>query len=169
MRKTLLISVFFLFLFPISVIAQIEEGSVILHGTAIDGDTLLFMELPMFEYIYYSPPGFKTRSAERQYTRMVKDIKKVYPFAKEAGKRLDHYAPLLDSLKDNKKEQKQYFDKIEAELWDKFGAELKKMNFRQGHLLIKLVDRECQITSYEVVKDFRGALSAFFWQGFAQL
>ena len=156
-------------LFPVLLAAQMPDSTIIMAGRAVDGDTLLFQKLPVFEYIYYSPPTFKTQRAERRYTRLVKDIKKVYPYAKEAGKRLQAYAPILDSLKDNRKEQKVYFTIIEDQLFDQYGEDLKKLNTRQGRILIKLVDRECQVSSYQVVRDFRGSVSAFFWQGFARL
>lgn len=159
----------FFLLFPGLLAAQLPDSTKIMAGQAIDGDTLLFQQLPVFEYIYYTPPTFKTHRAERRYTRLVKDIKKVYPYAKEAGKRLQIYAPILDSLKDNRKEQKVYFNIIEDQLFDQYGDDLKKLNTRQGRILIKLVDRECQVSSYQVVRDFRGSVSAFFWQGFARL
>lgn len=100
---------------------------------------------------------------------MIRDIRKVYPYAKEAGKKLEAYAPILDSLTDNRKEQKVYFQIIEDGLMSQYGDELKKLNTRQGRLLIKLVDRECNRSSYEILRNFRGSFSAFFWQGIARI
>ena len=36
-------------------------------------------------------------------------------------------------------------------------------------MLMKLVDRECNQTSYEVIKYYKGGFVAFFWQGIAKL
>ena len=43
------------------------------------------------------------------------------------------------------------------------------MTISQGRLLIKLIDRETQNTSYDLIKDYRGKLSAAFWQGIARI
>jgi len=43
------------------------------------------------------------------------------------------------------------------------------MTFSQGKILIKLVDRETGNSSYELVKELRGAFSAFFYQAFARI
>lgn len=149
--------------------AQHTDTLIIMQARAIDGDTMLLYQLPEFEYTYYKKPVFTTRRANRRYTRLVKDLKKVYPYARDAGEKLKQFAPILDSLEGNKKAQDQYFNIIEDQLMASYGSELKKMNIRQGRLLIKLVDRECQLTSYDVVREFRGSISAFFWQGFARI
>jgi len=161
---------FFSLFISLSAFSQSKPDTLIfMQASAIDGDTLILKELPVFEYIYYTKPTFTTRRAERRYTRLVRDIKKVYPYAKEAGKKLESYAPILDSLEENHKEQKFYFERIEDELMTQYGDELKKLNTRQGKVLIKLIDRECDQSSYEILRNFRGSFSAFFWQGIARI
>ena len=59
--------------------------------------------------------------------------------------------------------------KAEKEIEEEFGAELKKLTFSQGHVLIKLVDRETGSTSYELVRNLRGKFRAFFYQTFAKI
>lgn len=169
MQKKILIIFSILFVFSLQGKAQHTDTLIIMQARAIDGDTMLLYQLPEFEYTYYKKPVFTTRRANRRYTRLVKDLKKVYPYARDAGEKLKQFAPILDSLEGNKKAQDQYFNIIEDQLMASYGSELKKMNIRQGRLLIKLVDRECQLTSYDVVREFRGSISAFFWQGFARI
>ena len=60
---------------------------------------------------------------------------------------------------------KQAEDELKAE----FEGDLKKLSFKQGIILIKLVDRETGNTSYELVQELRGNFTAFFWQTFARL
>ena len=43
------------------------------------------------------------------------------------------------------------------------------MTISEGRILIKLIDRETEHTSYELIKDLKGGLSAFFWQGIAKI
>lgn len=169
MQKKILILFSILFIFLLQGKAQHSDTLIIMQASAIEGDTVLLYQLPEFEYTYYKKPLFTTRRANRRYTRLVKDLKKVYPYAKDASIKLQKFAPILDSLEGDKKAQDIYFNIIEDQLMESYGSELKKMNIRQGRLLIKLVDRECQITSYNVVKEFRGSISAFFWQGFARI
>ena len=46
---------------------------------------------------------------------------------------------------------------------------MKKLTFAQGKLLIKLVDRQSNQTSFELVKAFMGPFKAGFYQTFAAL
>ena len=39
----------------------------------------------------------------------------------------------------------------------------------QGKLLIKLIDRETGNTTFDVIKDLKGSLTAFMWQSVARL
>lgn len=70
---------------------------------------------------------------------------------------------------DNEKEKKKFMEKKEEELVNTYKPILKKLTFSQGKMLIKLVDRECDQTSYALIKQFRGGFRAFFWQGFARM
>ena len=70
---------------------------------------------------------------------------------------------------ESKKKQNQYLKVVEKELFAEYEPVLRKMSMRQGRVLIKLIDRECQVTSYEVVTIYRGNFSAFFWQGIARI
>jgi hypothetical protein len=47
--------------------------------------------------------------------------------------------------------------------------DMREMTMTQGRLLIKLIDRETQNTSYDLIRDFRGKFSAAFWQGIARI
>ena len=56
----------------------------------------------------------------------------------------------------------------EDEIYKQYEPMLKQLSLRQGKMLITLVDRECDMTGYEIVKELRGGFRAFFWQGFAK-
>ena len=58
---------------------------------------------------------------------------------------------------------------VEKKLFDEFDAPLRKLTFSQGKMLIKLIDRETGHTSYSVLKEFKGGVSAFFWQNIARV
>lgn len=103
-----------------------------------------------------------------RYWRLVKKVKKVYPYAKLASKLLESYDSLYTSTQ-NKNLRKKYIRQIEKQLFKKYGPELKKLSITEGRILIKLIDRETGKTSYKLIKDFKGGFSAFMWQGVARL
>jgi len=43
------------------------------------------------------------------------------------------------------------------------------MSVTDGKVLIKLIDRETQHVSYDLIQDLKGNVSAVFWQGVARI
>ncbi|MDD4141246.1 MAG: DUF4294 domain-containing protein [Bacteroidales bacterium] len=167
-KNILLIAVLFL---SCAIVAAAQEKNkdmpfVVKVGPIIGADTLYEYTLP--EVTIYPQKVFKSKRHKREYMKLLFNVRKVYPYAKMAGEKLKLYAPILDTLK-TKRERDKYFDVIEDELWAEYGDKLKKFTVSQGAILIKLVDRECQRSTYQVLKDFRGGFSAFFYQSFARL
>jgi hypothetical protein len=66
-------------------------------------------------------------------------------------------------------ERKKFMKEFEKEAFKKYEADLKKMTVSQGRILMKLVDRECDKTSFDLIKAYKGSFTAFFWQGVARL
>jgi len=95
-------------------------------------------------------------------------VKKVYPYAKLAGEKLQEYDSILANVS-NASERNRLMRQAEKEIADQYAEELKKLNFTQGLILIRLIDRETGNTSYQVVQELRGKVRAFFYQGFARL
>ena len=136
------------------------------RAVVIDGDTIWVAEL---DEIYIFPTKkFRTRREYRRYTRLIYNVKKAYPWAKMAGEKLAEVEAEMLSL-ETEKEQKEYIKDIEKELLGDFTDDLKKLTITQGRILIKLVDRQTGETSYELVKELRGKVSAMFWQALARL
>jgi hypothetical protein len=70
---------------------------------------------------------------------------------------------------DSEKEREKYSKQVEKALVAEFEDELKNLTVTQGRILLRLVDRETGNTTYEILKDFRGSLSAVFWQTVARI
>ena len=111
---------------------------------------------------------FKRPIDARRYARLIYNLKKVYPIAKEANRMLEAMEEHLKTLK-SKKAQDAFVKAMEREIKAKYTPVLRKMTFSQGKILIKLIDRETSRTSYQLVKEFRGGFSAFLWQGVARI
>jgi hypothetical protein len=69
----------------------------------------------------------------------------------------------------SEKEQRKLYKRAEEELKAQFGEELKALTVTQGHILLKLVDRETGNPTYNIVKELRGTFVAFFWQNLSRL
>lgn len=136
------------------------------RAVIIDGDTIWVAELD--EVYIFPTKKFKNRREYRRYTRLIYNVKKVYPWAKLAGEKLDVVEVHMATL-NTEKEQRAYIKEVEKELLDDYKEDLKRLTITQGRILIKLVDRETGDTSYELVKELRGNLSAAFWQALARL
>lgn len=138
---------------------------IVVKARIEDGDTIPMMYLPEVRikgYIIYRTP-----SDQRRFDRLARNVKKVYPYAKLAGIKLQKYDQLLAGL--SEKEQKKLYKKAEEELKAEFGEELKSLTFTQGRILLKLVDRETGTPTYHIVKELRGSFAAFFWQNLSRL
>ncbi len=131
-----------------------------------EGDTIPYIELPTMRF--FAPRIFDNPIQRVRYSRLVKNVKKVYPYAKLAGIKFQEYAELLEGI-ESEKERKKISKEIEDQIKAEFEGELRRLTFTQGHILIKLIDRETSHTSYDVLKDFRGTLSAVFWQSFGRI
>ena len=120
------------------------------------------------EVYIFPTKKFKNRRERRRYTRLIYNVKKAYPWAKIAGDKLAEVEIHMATL-ENEKEQNAYMKQVEKELLKDYKDDLKKLSITQGRILIKLVDRQTGDTSYELVKELRGKISAVFWQALARL
>lgn len=150
--------------------AQEEEEVVVNYRVPAivdeNGDTVPNILLPQF-YVY-PPLVFKSEKQEKFYWKTVRDVKKTLPYAKLISKMLVDIDRDMAALP-NDKARKKYMEDKEDELLETYKPILKKFTLSQGKMLIRLVDRQCDKTSYQLIKQFRGGLRAVFWQGFAKM
>lgn len=165
MMKRILLLVFLLPFIPLDTLAQ-GKGPHYVRCVIVDDDTIITYTLP--DVYVFEPIKFKNPRQKRQYTRLVYNVKRVYPYAKLAGAKFRFYEDTLARIKDERA-QKAMMKKVEDEIMAEFGDELKKLTFTQGTILIKLIDRETGNTSYDILKDFRGRLIATLWQTLGRL
>ncbi len=176
MRKLLLTA----FLLMMSMICQAQ---IILHGDEIKDperlknskvyagrvehpDTIIIVKhnpvTIMPKYV------FATKKQQEKYDRLTRNVKKVWPYAKIV-KRI--YKEMTDSIAhiEDEAAKKAFVKEMEKKLRGQFEGELTRWSVNQGKILIKLVDRETGSTTYEVIKELKGGVSAFFFQGVARL
>ncbi|UVV58032.1 DUF4294 domain-containing protein [Bacteroides thetaiotaomicron] len=131
-----------------------------------NGDTIPCVQLRTV-YIF-RPLKFKNEKERLEYYRLVRNVKKVYPISKEINQAIIETYEYLQTLPNEKARQK-HLKRVEKGLKEQYTARMKKLSFTQGKLLIKLIDRQSNSTSYELVKAFMGPFKAGFYQTFAAL
>ena len=142
-----------------------KEGEPVVYRVE-NGDTAYYVHLR--EVVIRAPRKFKNQAAEREFWRLVYNVKKVYPYAKLAGRKLYELNEKYLEI-ESEKERKEYSKQVEESLKSEFEGELRKLTITQGRILLRLVDRETGNTTYEILKDFRGSVSAVFWQAIARV
>jgi hypothetical protein len=157
------ILMFLLVVLPSVVFSQDDVAGDTIYVSA-EKDSMLFVELDAID-VY---PERGKRLNYRRYSRLVRKIRKVYPFSREAVIELKKYNTLYENATDER-EKRKYVRQVERELFSKHEDELKKFTISEGRYLILLIDRETGNTSYSIIKELKGGLPALFWQGIAKI
>lgn len=110
---------------------------------------------------------FKRKGMQRRYDRLVERVRRTYPLAKLAGERMRTYSR-VDAI-GRRRDKKELIQQFEAELRQKYFHQLKRMSFADGRILLKLLDRQTEFTSYELLQEMKGGVQAVFWQGVASM
>jgi len=156
---------FILILTAIPLNSQEIEGTIA-RAKIIGTDTVPVLKLS--RVIIIGDRIFESRREERKHSRLVRNVKAAYPYAKLAGRKFEKYNQKLQEI-ESEAERQRMMKQIEDELRDEFENDLRSLTFSQGLILIKLVDRETQHTSYEILEDFRGMFRAVFWQSLGRI
>lgn len=120
------------------------------------------------ELYVFSDIKFENKKQERFYWKTVRDVKKTLPIAKILTLEMIYADQQLAQLPD-KKARKKWWKQHEKYLFKKYEQQFRRMTASQGQMLMKLMDRESDQTSYEIIKHYRGQASANFWQFVAKL
>lgn len=135
-----------------------------LSKTLVDGDSIQYVELNTL-YIY-PEPIFKNNRQRKAYDKMVRDVKKTLPIAKEVRGIIIETYDYLQTLP-TQKARDEHLKLVEQDIKKAYTPRMKKLTFQQGKLLIKLIHRECNSSSYKLIQAFYGPLTAGLYQAFA--
>lgn len=142
-------------------VPTVKVGKVLNHG-----DSIQYME--MNNVYVYPNLTFKNAKQAAAYNRLVKNVKTVLPIAKEVNQIIVETYEYLETLPD-KKSKDEHMKRVEKSIIKEYKPRMKKLTYSQGKLLIKLVYRECDSRSYDIIKAFLGPIRAGFYQAFASL
>jgi hypothetical protein len=147
----------------------IQNRIYLLQNVKRDGEIL--PEIEIKEVVVLGDQGRserRMRSQFRKYERLVYNLKKVYPYAVIVRNRLADVNAELVRM-DNEKDRRDYIKNVEKDVFGEYEDDIRNMTFTQGKLLIKLIDRETYNTTYDLIRQYRGFISASFWQGIARI
>ena len=158
MRFLLVIAL--LSIFNISSIAQ--DKVLVAPFTIVNGDTFFVADVPEVEVL-----AFKDKNERTKYYILKRRVIKVYPYALAAKEKLVSIQNGLDSIP-KRRHKKRYTKEVAKWVKEEYADKLKNLTMSEGKILVKLIYRETNITSYEIVKSYRGRFNAFFWQTMAK-
>lgn len=144
-----------------------SNKSVLLPTTILaDGERVPWVLLPGVQV--YGKRTFASEKDRLDYRRLRYNVLKVLPYARVAHQKYDQLQRDL-AVTSNKREQKRLIKTCEREIKEIFNKDIKNMSVTQGKILVKLLDREIGNSSFEMVKELRGGVSAFFYQSLARV
>ena len=137
-----------------------------LHSVEREGISL--PEINIKEVVIVGRPLTGKKFPFYRYQRLIYNLKKVYPYALVVRARLGAINEGLVNIPDER-DRKKYLRQAEKDIFGEYEDDVRDMTITQGRLLIKLIDRETLNTSYDLIRQYRGNLSAAFWQGIARI
>jgi len=143
-----------------------ENNNQFIKSEVTDGDTLPYVQLADFNVI--DSKYFKSNRERKKWNKLMRNVIKVYPYAKITKDLLEHYDEELKKI-DSESDRKKFMKEAEDVLKNEFKGEITKMTISQGKVLVKLIDRETGQTSYELIKELRSGFTAFMWNSLALL
>jgi hypothetical protein len=111
---------------------------------------------------------FKSEADRKAYNLLRYNVYKVIPYAHFAGNRYRQLQRDL-ALTGNKEKQKLLVKSCETQIKDMFKKEVENLTISQGEILIKLINRETDNTTYDLVKQMKGGFNAFLLQSAARI
>ncbi|MDD3255937.1 MAG: DUF4294 domain-containing protein [Parabacteroides sp.] len=129
-------------------------------------DTFAIVNLPG---VYIFPEmKFKNKKEQDNYYKLIRDVKRTLPYAKMVYSTLIETYEYMETLPSEKAKQ-QHLKRMEKEMFKEYKPQLRRLSYAQGKLLIKLIDRECNQSSYNLLKAYLGSFRAGFWNFFASM
>lgn len=128
-------------------------GAVVFNGDTMEAKTLMTVD------VY----GHFNAAAYEKWTRLRNAVYVTYPYARRAGAVLNDINAKLEGITDNS-QRKEIIKSREKDLRKEFTEPLTNLSVYQGRVLMKLINRETGNNCYEIIKEYKGGLTARFYQ-----
>ena len=168
MRKLIFV-LCLLLLFPVIARSQDQQEkpkTYIDVAGIYEGDTIAWFQLRPVHI--FGRIKFKNNKERQAYSKLVRDVKKAYPYARMISGSIIETYEYMETFQTEKEKQK-YLEDVQKFMMEEYKPQMKKMTKAQGKILVKLVDRECNTSSYNIVKALVGSFKAGVFNAFASL
>ena len=139
-----------------------QDKLLIATFSITNGDTFFITDVPEVAVL-----AFKDKEEQKKYFILKRRVLKVYPFAISAKKELLSIQIGLDSIP-KRRHKKRYTKEVASWVKEEHADQLRNLTMSEGKILVKLIYRETNTTSYEILRSYRGRFNAFFWQTMAK-
>lgn len=138
-----------------------------MYFEVIDGDTTFVDSIDPI-WVFPRGRGFRSGDWRKEY-KLIYNFNKVYPYALVGRKMMAQVDSTIRADVTKKSERNKYVNNVEKELLRLFEKDIRNMTISQGGVLMRLVDRECGLSPYEIIKTYENGFAANFWQLVAKL
>ena len=135
----------------------------------IDNNDTIFISSIKPTYVFNRPKKGTKDDTWGEFYRTVWNFNKAYPYALRAAEKVIEVDSILASKKRTQKEREKIVKDFEKKLFKEFEKPLRNLTFTQGRMLLKLIDREVGQNSFYIIREYRGSITAGFWQGIAKI
>ena len=159
--KYLMLAMIFSLAFQFVFAQTILKDSLRSEAIVYQGDTIPYAVL---SYVYVQCTlTEKQKAAWAAYNRLRNAVYVTYPYARKAGVVMNDINARLSGISE-KKQRKSYIHSREKELRKEFTTPLTNLSVYQGKVLMKLINRETGNSCYEIVREYKGGLTAGVYQ-----
>lgn len=158
---------FIVFIFCMYALKAQEQG-VLVRAILYKGDTIPSLQLP--EVVVKTKtrnPAYYRRYNQRM-ARLEYNVRKVYPYAQIAAAKINEIEKKLSKVS-RESEKKKIIKEEYSSLMKTFKAPLMKLSVTQGRILVRLIYRETNASSFSHIREYKGGVNAYFWQSLALL
>ena len=160
---------FYYILLPLLVPLVCPAQGVLMGYTIDENNDKVFIGSINPVYVFNRPPKSIKDKNWGDYYRIVYNFHKAYPYALQAADKVYEVDSILAAQKRSQREKEKIIKEFEKTLFKEFEKPLRNLTFNQGRMLLKLIDREVGQNSFYIIKEYRGGITAGFWQGIAKI
>jgi hypothetical protein len=154
---------FFLIFVLLSLNSHSQDTIFVSPFIIVDGEKIITSNIPQLDVI-----EFIDNAERRRFQKLKRRVLKVYPYALQTKLKVDSLNFALDSLGKKRKKRK-HIRSVAKIIKKQYATALKNLSMKEGRILIKLIYRETGISTYRLLREYRGWWSATMWQTFAKM
>ena len=159
MLRFLLINIFFGFY-----LTTFSQDKILVSPyITVDGEKILTYKIPQFDVI-----DFRSNEERKSFFKLKRRVLKVYPFAIETKQKVDSLNYELNKIS-KKRKQRKHIKAVTKLVKKQYTKALKNLTMKEGRILIKLIYRETGISTYDLLREYRGWWNTTMWQTFAKM